>query len=576
MHSIHKVADLEERIYDNFEHRNLYMLDLDCDSAIEILRQAHSKGLFVAPMKWLLLQDRRVVTSNVTVNSTYDNSVFEDLAVYPDSDVVLAQRFDGDFFHLMSVYRPSPQRTVIWENRGNWTVENGLQMSTFDVASARRRNLQQTVLKSCIVMTNPDTINHLTDYKYNTIDPITKANYLWLHHLVSRMNATVNIYVANDWGAYDNNGSWNGMIGMLQRREIDIGGTHVWLLAHRIHIVEHIQLYTRTGLCFVFRQPLLSTIKNIFILPFQRHVWIAIAIFLILVFCLLYISVKWEHHRGTSAHWKQLNVDNPTVTDNFFILLGAVTQQGYSYEPYRVPSRIVTLMLLLASLSLYAAYTANIVALLQSTTDSIKTLSNLLYSPLSLGGQNIQYNKFYMKEKSLNDPIRIAIVEKIESKGHKTNWMNLEEGVRRIRNEPFAFHGARSPIYQIIQNTYQEDEKCGLQDIDYMNVVNPLLGIQKNSPYLEIIKNGALKLTEYGLKHRDEYRLYTSKPMCSSQTSFITIGFTECYFAIVAMGYGALLSIIMFALELLWHKRQNVNILKETVPTMIEEREFGK
>lgn len=111
--------------------------------------------MFIAPTKCLLLQDRRIMISNTNVTSTYDNSildVFEDLAVYPDSDVILARRFNGNFLHLMSVYRPSPQRAVIWENRGNWTIENGLQMSTFDVSSTRRRNLQQTALKSCIVV----------------------------------------------------------------------------------------------------------------------------------------------------------------------------------------------------------------------------------------------------------------------------------------------------------------------------------------------------------------------------------------------------------------------------------------
>lgn len=78
-------------------------------------------------------------------------------------------------------------------------------------------------------------------------------------------------------------------------------------------------------------------------------------------------------------------------------------------------------------------------------------------------------------------------MQKIES---KSNWMNLEEGVRRIRSEPFAFHGTRSPIYHVMQNTYQEEEKCGITEIDYMNAIYPCFIIQKQSPYLEIIKNG--------------------------------------------------------------------------------------
>ncbi|XP_011705909.1 PREDICTED: glutamate receptor 1-like, partial [Wasmannia auropunctata] len=111
----------------------------------------------------------------------------------------------------------------------------------------------------------------------------------------------VTFNISNSWG-YNINGSWDGMIGMLQRREIDIGGTSAFMLAERFPIVEYIQLYTRTSFRFVFRRPLLSTIKNIFTLPFHRNVWIAIAIFLVLVFCLLYVSMKWDHYRGTSKN----------------------------------------------------------------------------------------------------------------------------------------------------------------------------------------------------------------------------------------------------------------------------------
>lgn len=110
--------------------------------------------MFIAPMKWLLFQDRTKI-DNANLTFTHDDfllGIFEDLAIYPDSNVILARRFDSDFFELLSVYRPSPQRGVIWENRGNWTTESGLRMRTLDVASARRRDLQQTALKSCLVV----------------------------------------------------------------------------------------------------------------------------------------------------------------------------------------------------------------------------------------------------------------------------------------------------------------------------------------------------------------------------------------------------------------------------------------
>lgn len=94
-------------------------------------------------------------------------------------------------------------------------------------------------------------------------------------------------------------------------------------------VITHKILYS---LCFVFRRPLLSSMKNIFTVPFQRNVWIATATFLSLVFGLLYLSMKWEYYQSTwkksEAYRNQLNVGVPTVTDDLLVLLGAFAQQG--------------------------------------------------------------------------------------------------------------------------------------------------------------------------------------------------------------------------------------------------------
>lgn len=83
---------------------------------------------------------------------------------------------------------------------------------------------------------------------------------------------------------------------------------------------------------FIFRAPLLSTVSNIFTLPFQRSVWIAIGVFLLLVLGLLYFSSKWEYRRGASAksaaYWQQFHLDEQTLSDNFMVVLGAFAQQG--------------------------------------------------------------------------------------------------------------------------------------------------------------------------------------------------------------------------------------------------------
>ena len=228
--------------------------------------------------------------------------------------------------------------------------------------------------------------------------------------------------------------------------------------------------------------------SNIFTLPFQRSAWIAIGVFLLLVLVLLYISSKWEYRQARSEYWEVLNPAEQTISDNLMVVLGAVAQQGYYYEPYRVPPRIVTLMLLIAALSLYASYTANIVALLQSTTDSIKTVTDLFNSPLKLGAQDVVYNRYYFK--SFQDPVRRAIVDqRIEPKGQKDSWMTIQEGVGRVRSELFAFHGERGTAYKIMQETFREEEKCGITEINFLNVLYPLMVMEIQSPYREIVRN---------------------------------------------------------------------------------------
>lgn len=59
-------------------------------------------------------------------------------------------------------------------------------------------------------------------------------------------NYRVSFNITDSWGYRGENGSWSGMIGMLERREVDIGGTTTFFIPQRIGVVQYIQLYTRT------------------------------------------------------------------------------------------------------------------------------------------------------------------------------------------------------------------------------------------------------------------------------------------------------------------------------------------
>ncbi|XP_048266083.1 uncharacterized protein LOC100646629 isoform X1 [Bombus terrestris] len=151
VHDIHREFqgfELRTR-HDGWDHRILYVVDLDCDYAIPLLRAANSSGQFSAPMRWLLLRDGTIAGNSMA----HVDQTFRNMAVYPDSEVIVATklRVEDNLAEITSVYRPSPYHGVITENRGNWTMDGGVRAANLHAASRRRRNLRQTPLKSCLV-----------------------------------------------------------------------------------------------------------------------------------------------------------------------------------------------------------------------------------------------------------------------------------------------------------------------------------------------------------------------------------------------------------------------------------------
>lgn len=82
--------------------------------------------------------------------------------------------------------------------------------------------------------------------------------------------------------------------------------------------------------------------------------------------------------------------------------IGAISQQGTDVEPKSAAGRIATIFAFISLMFLYTSYSANIVALLQSTTDSMRTLDDLLSSRIKLGVEDIVYAHYYFSVRLRN------------------------------------------------------------------------------------------------------------------------------------------------------------------------------
>ncbi|XP_063533999.1 uncharacterized protein LOC134744208 isoform X2 [Cydia strobilella] len=435
-------------------------------------------------------------SGNNDTSESYIPNAVANFDILVDSEVILAHHLVDGSYRLHLIYRIGYNTDWKKEFYGTWNESRRLQKEvTEGEIILRRLDLESFELAICYVLTDNDSINHLYDNVNDHIDTITKVNFPTTNHLLDFLNATRKYVFANTWG-YRVNGTWNGMTGSLIREEVEIGVT-IW---------------------------------------------------------------EWKKTRGHED--KKVEADSgilrASVVDVVLLIFGAACQQGSIVELKGSLGRIVMLILFLALMFLYTSYAANIVALLQSSSSQIKTLEDLLHSRIKFGVHDTVFNKYYFS--TATEPVRKAIYEtKVAPRGSTPRFMPMEEGVKKMQKGLFAFHMETGVGYKFVGKYFQESEKCGLKEIQYLQVIDPWLAVRKNTPYKEMFKLGTKRIQEHGLQSRENRLLYEKRPKCSGQGgSFVSVSMVDCYPALLVLFYGAVFSVGLLFLEILTKRRNDI------------------
>ncbi|CAH1645570.1 unnamed protein product [Spodoptera littoralis] len=482
------------QFYDE-EQQIVFLADLNCPDIEDYFQMISTRTFFRAPFRWILFGDSGSVNE--------DNIVPEAIAnadVLIDSEVLVVRRIDDAYemhfiYNLIPVYRISPNNTWNTEYYGTWDSENRFQKSNrfVEPTSLRRLDINEYEISICYVLTNNNSINHLSDGLDDHVDTITKVNFPTTNHLLDFLNAGRKYIFAETWG-YKVNGTWNGMTGYLVRGEVEIGGSPMFFTFERVSIVDYISSPTPTRSKFVFQQPKLSYENNLFLLPFNTTVWYCTVGLVFVIYLVLLLVTKWEWKKTKhtiETREKDAGVLRANVVDVIILIFGAACQQGSPSELKGSLGRIVMLVLFLALMFLYTSYSANIVALLQSSSSHIKTLDDLLHSRIKFGVHDTVFNRYYFS------------------------------GL-------FAFHMETGVGYKFVGKYFNEGEKCGLREIQYLQVIDPWLAVRKETPFREMFKIGTKRIQEHGLQYRENRLMYEKRPKCSGGGSnFVSVSMVD-------------------------------------------------
>ncbi|XP_071448654.1 ionotropic receptor 75a-like [Hetaerina americana] len=523
-----------------------------------------------------------------------ENDLMANLKVFVNGSVTLAQRTDTNMtkagvttYDMYEIFKVGYNTPLKWSPIASWSSNRRIVSHRIYPVHLGRRQLDQLELPISIVVTHPETLQRFDslDHKYD--DTSTKMNYHLLKQIFDVMNATTRFVTVDSWG-YEENGTYDGMVGQVLRGEVEIGGTPLLINRERVEILEYLGITSHSKFRFIFRQPRLPAVGNIFLLPFGTSVWVSSFAMLVITSIFLYSTIKaekiyyennWDlaqelakagHHdvmkeskmKGWMRKMAKVKFIQDSWSDITFLTLGALCQQGFPSEARGTAGRVVTIFLFMTIIVLYTSYAASIVVLLQLPGATIKTLKDLYESPIKLGLDEIIAQRHIFQE--MTEPLKMKVYQKIAPPGRPPAFYPMEEGIERMRKGFFAFHVELGSGYEVIRETFTEDETCTLKEINIMPKTTVWLVMKKNSPFEKVFIYALKKVLEFGLSNREETRWISKKPECNKKhLNFEGVGLVDIRHAILMYGVGFSLSLILLLSEIIMNKRRKRKNAKE-------------
>ncbi|XP_055610964.1 uncharacterized protein LOC129757700 [Uranotaenia lowii] len=232
---------------------------------------------------------------------------FETMNISINAEITLAMPTSASYrtFALFDIWNPGFLNggclNVTWLGRFVVQDENDtvglLKVPFHETTVIRRRDMKGLKLKIMTVVTQkphqPFDV-YLSTPKNTHLDSVHRYNFGLMSYLRDYFNFRFITRRTKSWG-YLRNGTFDGMIGALARREVDIGGSPCFFRQERHRVISYTTRSFIERPCFIFRHPKRqNSMRNPFLLPFETIIWylmvICGALLAVVLFCSLCIE----------------------------------------------------------------------------------------------------------------------------------------------------------------------------------------------------------------------------------------------------------------------------------------------
>nr|XP_008196050.2 PREDICTED: glutamate receptor ionotropic, delta-2-like isoform X2 [Tribolium castaneum] len=529
--------NIENRMESRHFHTGI-ILDGDCPSAEKFLINCGRSYLFDVKHHWL------IVASSEKIREKFNNVI---LNINADINVIIPEKPSN--WSIIDVYNPASQHGGVlnFTRVGFYNKHDGYKIKYTGVKYWNRKNLTGVTFKSMVVLPVPfeGTLQHYLDSDDNRdVNTFNRFHSRLISFCRDYYNFSLDIEVSKSWGYTNEDGTFDGMVGALERKIIDFGSSPLFLREDRARVIDYGRNTWILSAAFIFRNPKVRTSLEIFLRPLPSSVWLITGLLAIVSIIILKLATSFERRRyvyDVETSW----------SISVIFTLGAFCQQGSPSTPKMACGRIATFFIFLLSVLIYQFYSASLVShLLNKPLTKIKNVRDLLLSPLKAGCEDILYDRDYFLH-TTDKVAKELYAKKILGKSNSSNFHTPEAGLKLVAEGGYAFHVETATAYPIIESTFQDQAVCELREVPLFRTQPMHANFQKKSPFRDMFDTCFQRLAEHGLLVRERKHWHPRKPECiqSSKSIRFNVGLDDFYPALVILLVGIVASLLILVIE---------------------------
>lgn len=320
---------------------------------------------------------------------------------------------------------------------------------------------------------------------------------------ICRLDYVIKPVTDGSYGSKRHNGTWNGMVGELIRKEADMSAAPLTVTSLRERVVDFSYPFMHSGITGIMKRPRREPITRspfFMFFPFSWSIWLLMLVAFLVVWLLL-----WLYSRllpGTDGKMKQ--TESPCkrtvggMLDGCWMAYKSFLLQGVDGDPWpgSLAARVLVATWMSFLLLSFSLYTVGLVHALRvagrNIGQSIKSVEDLTKQT------EIQYGTIEAgSTKSFFRTSQFAVYERMwsfmDSQVPTAFVMSSKEGIERVKQGDYVFFTQSTTVEYIVHRDCELMQLGGLLDSRGFGFAFPL-----NSPYKEIVNLAIIDLHDNG------------------------------------------------------------------------------